>query len=148
MIVMKRVLVATDFSETSDAALAYGRSLARQFGAALHVLHIMDNAFLRPTAVDPAVIKATAWRALRERVTDSDRNELKAHPVIETSDTPAEAIADYATAAHIDLVVVGTHGRSGLSRFLMGSVAERVVRIAPCPVLSVHHPEQAVSVTP
>jgi nucleotide-binding universal stress UspA family protein len=57
------------------------------------------------------------------------------------SDSPAEEIADYARDASIELIVVGTHGRTGVSHLLVGSVAERVVRTAPCPVLTVRHPE-------
>jgi nucleotide-binding universal stress UspA family protein len=59
-----------------------------------------------------------------------------------TGGTPAQAITDYAKKAEIDLIVVGTHGRRGLSHMVTGSVAERVVRTAPCPVLSVRHPER------
>jgi nucleotide-binding universal stress UspA family protein len=61
--------------------------------------------------------------------------------VVETSDEPADAIVQYARSAHIDLIVIGTHGRSGLSQLLVGSVAERVVHHAPCPVLTVRQPE-------
>jgi K+-sensing histidine kinase KdpD len=61
--------------------------------------------------------------------------------VLDTSDQPAEAITRYATSEDVDLIVMGTQGRSGLSHLLAGSVAERVVRHAPCPVLTVRHPE-------
>jgi nucleotide-binding universal stress UspA family protein len=141
MIALKHILVATDFGDASDAALTYGRALARTFGATLHVLHVVGNYFLRPMLADPHLLNAAAARRLHERLTDEDRAVLHAHAVVETSDAPAEAIAAYAASAHIDLIVMGTHGRSAMEQLLVGSVAERVVRTAPCPVLTVRHPE-------
>jgi nucleotide-binding universal stress UspA family protein len=142
MILLKHVLVATDFSPPSEAALAYGRELARTFGASLHLLHIVENSFLRPTTSDPHAILATKTRTLNGLLTDADR---RAHggvrAVVEVSDFPAQAIAQYAKTEAMDLIVMGTHGRSTVSQILAGSVAERVVRIATCPVLTVRHPE-------
>jgi len=74
-------------------------------------------------------------------VTDEDRTQLHAKPIVITSVSPAETIVNYAKEHPIDLVVMGTHGRKALAHLLMGSVAERVVRTAPCPVLTVRHPE-------
>ena len=142
MIVAKNLLVATDFSPASDAALAYGRALARTFGATLHLLHVLENPFLRPTFGDADDIRANVLQSLESRLTPQDRAVLGAHAVLETSDHPAEAIVEYAERAGIELIVLGTHGRSGVERVLMGSVAERVVRTAPCPVLTVRHPER------
>lgn len=141
MIALKQVLVATDFSPTSDVALAYGRAVARMFGAALHVLHVMENPFLRPTTADPRTLEAAAWRALNEQLTEEDGRELRGRVVMETADGIADGIVDYAKTAGIDLVVMGTNGCGALSQLLVGSVAERVVRTAPCPVLTVRHPE-------
>ena len=67
---------------------------------------------------------------------------MKAKPVLLISSSPAIAIAEYAEESQADLIVMGTHGRNGVTHLLMGSVAERVVRIAPCPVLTVRHPER------
>lgn len=136
------ILVATDFGEAADRALTYGRTLARAFGASLHVLHVLENVFMRAVVADPRHIEAAALRRLDERVTDDDRRTLRALPIIDTSDQPAESIVAYARTAHIDLIVIGTHGRGPMERLLMGSVAERVVRTAPCPVLTVRHPRQ------
>jgi nucleotide-binding universal stress UspA family protein len=141
MIVMTQILVATDFSEASAAAMEYGRALARTFGASLHLLHVIENPFLRPHAVDPHTIKNAALSHLFDRLTDDDRRKLHATPVLETSDDPADAIVKYAKARQIDLIVMGTHGRGTVAQILEGSVAERVVRLAPCPVLTVRHPE-------
>ena len=141
MIVLKKLLVATDFGPAANAALTYGQALARTFDAELHLLHVMENSFLRASPADPQAHKAAVVRTLREQLTAGDRARLKAHVVVETSDSPADAITEYATAANIDLIVMGTNGRSGVAQLLVGSVAERVVRTARCPVLTVKHPE-------
>jgi len=141
MIVLKQILVATDFSEASAAALNYGRALARTFGASLHLLHVMENPFLRPTPADPHAIQSATLRGVAGRLTDDDRGVLHATAVLETSDNPADAIVQYARARGIDLIVMGTHGRSAVAQIFDGSVAEKVVRTAPCPVLTVRHPE-------
>lgn len=142
MIDLKQVLVAVDFDEMSNVALNYARSLARTFGARLHVLHVMENPFMRPMANDPHAIEAGITRRLLDTLTDEDRTVLHAVPVLRTSDAPAEEIVKYAQAEQIDLIVLGTHGRPGVAHFLMGSVAEKVVRTAPCPVLTLRHPER------
>jgi nucleotide-binding universal stress UspA family protein len=141
MIRLNQILVATDFSEASEVALDYGRDLARTFGASLHVLHVMENTFLRPMPGDPYLLKAAAVKHLTERITDDDRTALHAVATLETSDTPADEIVKFAAAHEVGLIVMGTRGRGTMARLLMGSVAERVVRTAPCPVLTVRHPE-------
>ena len=141
MVAVKNILVPIDFSTASDAALMYGRALARRFGARLHVLHVVENAFLRPTVADPHAVEASALQRLSEQLTDDDRDHLRVAAATVKSDAPAVEIAAYAKASGIDLIVMGTHGRSGVSHLLIGSVAERVVRTAPCPVLTVRHPE-------
>jgi nucleotide-binding universal stress UspA family protein len=141
MIALKRILVATDFGPAAEAALTYGRALARNFGATLTVIHVAENFFLRATTADPHALKAALARRLEERLTVADRSALQARAVLDTSDQPADAITTYAKQAEIDLIVMGTHGRDGLTHLLVGSVAERVVRTASCPVLTVKHPE-------
>jgi nucleotide-binding universal stress UspA family protein len=96
---------------------------------------------MRPTTADPHALKAAMARRLEERLTVDDRSALHARAVLETSDQPADEITRYAKQAEIDLIVMGTHGRDGLAHLLVGSVAERVVRTASCPVLTVKHPE-------
>src|SRR5262245_56571282 len=145
VILMNAVLVATDFGETSNAALIYGRNLARTFGARLHVLHVADK--MSATAGDElfagdlddlqteVVQKATT--RLEAALTDNDLTMLRATPAVRVSTDPARAIIEYAKECHVDIIVVGTHGRGAISHLFMGSVAEHVVRHAPCPVLVV-----------
>jgi nucleotide-binding universal stress UspA family protein len=150
MIAIKKVLVATDFSAPSETALNYARAMARAFGAELHVLHVFEPLWITSADVVGGGValatmiqglEDTAKKQLEEAVTEEDRRELKAVPVMMTSESPAREIAKYANDQKVDLVVIGTHGRSGLTRLLIGSVAEKIVRLAPCPVLTVHHPE-------
>ena len=149
MIALKNILVATDFGEASDAAVAYGRELARSFGATLHVLHVADDVYVRLggdayVAVLPELqkdIENAAHKSLDQLLVDNDPNPLPVKKVVMTSSSTASAIVQYAADADIDLIVVGTHGRGAMAHLLMGSVAERVVRTARCPVLTVRHPE-------
>lgn len=147
MLAPTNILVAADFSECSMTALTYGRSLARLFGARLHILHViepfaMDSSafgmFAAPAVAIGAQLEAAARQRLAEIVTDDDRRELRAVVALRSEDTPAHAIVQYCREERIDLVLVGTHGRKGFSHAVMGSVAEKVVRLAPCPVLTVH----------
>jgi nucleotide-binding universal stress UspA family protein len=149
MIALKHVLVATDFSEPSEAALTYGRHFARTFGATLHVIHVVENVMARFAADAYPVMLPDLQREVEEAgekrlldvLSDDDKKELHAVPIIRTSAAPAAAIAEYAKEANIDLIIMGTHGRGAVAHLLMGSVAERVVRTASCPVLTVRHPQ-------
>lgn len=122
---IRQILFPTDFSDASRPAGAAAADFARQFGARLHVLHVV------PPVTDPT----TAPAALRAVVDDLGHGL----PVVTAiaSGLPARQIAAYARKNAIDLIVVGTHGRTGVSRALLGSVAEAVVRHAPCRVLTV-----------
>lgn len=149
MVAIKNILVATDFSEPSGVALAYGRDLARTYKAQLHVLHVVEDVMLRYTPEVGLIgtdlqkdIEAIARRDLDALVREDDRKELGAVAVIQRGINTADAIVEYAKANPIDLIVTGTHGRGAVRHFLMGSVAERVVRTAPCPVLTVHAHER------
>ncbi len=149
MIALKSILVATDFGEASGAALAYGRELARTFGATLHVLHVADDVYVRLggdayMAVLPELqrdLEVAAQKQLDELLIDNDPVPLPVKSAVLTSSATAAAIVQYARDLDIDLIVVGTHGRGAMAHLLMGSVAERVVRSASCPVLTVRHPE-------
>jgi universal stress protein A len=152
MMVVKKILVCTDFSEPSAVALEYGRSLARTFGASLRVLHVVEHMATR-YYIDVGYIalpdlekelEDSARQQLAAIVTDDDRRTLHAEPIVRSAASAAQAIVDDARDQGIDVIVVGTHGRGGVSRVLLGSVAERVVRTAPCPVLTVHDHERAL----
>jgi nucleotide-binding universal stress UspA family protein len=149
MINLKSIMVATDFSEPSAVALAYGRDIARSYGAALHLLHVVEDVMLRYSPevgmTSPVLqenLESRARRELDAQVTEDDRRTLKIVPIVLTSPTVPGGIVEYAKDQKIDLVIVGTHGRSGVKQLLMGSVAERVVRTAPCPVLTVRERER------
>jgi nucleotide-binding universal stress UspA family protein len=150
MLTLKNILVATDFSEASDTALAYGRELAGRFGATLHVLHVAENIYITTfgaetyAAMAPNLqqeVEQGASARLDTLLTDSDNSGPPTRPVVLTSSSPSFAIIDYAGEHEIDLIVIGTHGRGALAHLLMGSVAEKVVRLASCPVLTVRHPQ-------
>jgi nucleotide-binding universal stress UspA family protein len=88
-----------------------------------------------------AEIAGSARKRTEESLTEEDRRLLSAKAAVVQHSTPAAAIVEYAATNHVDLIVVGTHGRGALGHLFMGSVAERVVRTAPCPVLAVRNPE-------
>jgi len=149
MIKIQNILVATDFSETSDSALNYGRTLALTFGAHLHVLHVVENSLLwtglEGYAYDFALVQEGIEEAARKKlaalVGPDNGQPPRTTTVVKAGTSPAFVIADYGKAAKIDLIVMGTHGRGTVGHLLIGSVAERVVRIAPCPVLTLRSPE-------
>jgi nucleotide-binding universal stress UspA family protein len=152
VITIKNVLVATDFSPVAETALVYGRALARTFGGRLHVLHVVDNFAARFAYADASMagfaphemqadIERTAAKELEALVGDDDRRELQAVPVCRVSNNTATEITDYAKDASIDVIVIGATGRGAIDRMLLGSVADKVIRRAPCPVLAVRHPE-------
>ena len=151
MIALKQILVATDFSEASEAALLYGRQLARAHGATLHLLHIVGyvaSEMATPIGIGAnsgrlqMELEAEAQQRLDALVADDVSRGLPARAVAMSSGSIAQAILTYAEAEQIDLVIVGTHGRTGFAHFFMGSVAQHVVRRASCPVLTVRHPER------
>ncbi|QCJ45808.1 MULTISPECIES: universal stress protein [Haloprofundus] len=138
------ILVATDGSDPSEAAVDHALDLAKQYGATLHALTVVDTRVY--TDVD---IRATpVFDALEEQAQETVDAVAEAGaavdvPVVTAVEhgSPASAIVDYATGHDVDVVVVGTHGRRGVRRVVLGSVAERVVRNAPVPVLTVRDTE-------
>lgn len=150
MISLKRILVATDFGEAADAALAYGRELSRIFHARLDVIHVVENVLTRGFGAEGYVasypelqqeVEDAADRQLTSLLTEEERQRLPAATTMLKSNSPALTIVGYAKENDVDLIIMGTHGRGAIAHLLMGSVAERVVRTAPCPVLTVRHPE-------
>jgi nucleotide-binding universal stress UspA family protein len=147
-ILLQRILVPTDFSDKSGAALAYGVALVEQFGSSLHLFHVVEAIVGGETLplqlgaredVERA-IESRAWDELRGLLSPDDLKRLRAELALEWG-TPFVEIIRYARAHEIDLIAMGTHGRGGVKHLLMGSVAENVVRSSPCPVLTVRHPE-------
>jgi nucleotide-binding universal stress UspA family protein len=144
MIALKRILVPTDFSETSETAIRYGVALARAFKAQLYLLHIEEHRRGTPDADPIGLVDETTQTPAHEQLiaplTEKDIQELRPERVM-LSGKPDIEILRYAQTHETDLIVMGTHGRTGIAHMLIGSVAEKVVRSAPCPVLTVHHPE-------
>lgn len=131
---LRYVLVPIDFSDRSREALAYARSLAARCGATVELLHVVD-----PVAIDGFVGHANpvVWVEALEDSRRKLRDLAGADPHKVLEGRPADLIVDHAQAVKADLIVMGSLGRTGLERLLVGSVAERVVRLAPCPVLIV-----------
>ena len=139
-----KILCATDFSDAGQAAEAHAVSLARALGAELVYLHVNHETPLYGagplgTADVERVYEAQRrWASdtLAARVAAAQARGLRGRSVLRSGSPHAEIVAACASEG-ADMIVIGTHGRSGLDRLLMGSVAERVVRTAPCPVLTV-----------
>lgn len=144
------ILLTTDFSEASEEAVAKAGEMARVTGARLTVLNVHHHAPAAPEAVVPAekqVTPADLEAEARQRL-DHLRHSLlqgveSVSLVSVENVSPPLAICDYAARNGIDLIIIGTHGRTGVSRLLIGSVAEKVVRHASCPVLVVPHAKQS-----
>jgi nucleotide-binding universal stress UspA family protein len=145
MINLRRILVPTDFSETSAAALRYASALAHRFAARVYLLNVADYPEIGAEEDYPIGVVETMQNAahdrLRRLLTEQDVEDLQPDYATRIG-LPAEEIVRYAREHAIDLIVMGTHGREGVMRVVLGSVAETVVRRAPCPVLTVHHPER------
>ena len=146
MIDLHRILLPTDFSKFSDNALRYGVAFAEKFGAEIYLLHVVqDLALFIPEAVmmagpltaAPVEQFVTAARtALENVVAKLKLPGIAIHPEV-AEGVPYEEILRLARERDVDLIVMGTHGHTGLAHVLLGSVSEKVVRRAPCPVLTV-----------
>jgi universal stress protein A len=145
MITIRRILVPTDFSDCATPAVRYAAELADKFAAELILLHVVpDTVLALPDAVMPTPAPVADLNALTDAGKQGLANLIAAeklesrHPRPEVRiGSPAAEIVAAATDLHADLVCIGTHGRGGLARVIMGSVAELVLRQAPCPVLTV-----------
>ena len=143
-ITLAPVVVPTDFSNASFSALSRALALVGGDSAQLHVIHVLYNL----SAVEPGVVWGDVDEATRiERATKalkqilSDRNAGQAAVVVKNDPNPARAIAKYAAEVGSPLIVVAATGHTGVKRLLLGSVAERIVRMADCDVLVVRPPE-------
>jgi universal stress protein A len=139
----KKILFPTDFSSCGDAALAYATALARDMGSTILIVHVEEPPMAYGGGEMYYGVAEPDYDELKrmlERVTPSDPAVPCERRLV--TGEPARAIVDLATEENVDLIVMGTHGRTGLRRLLMGSIAEAVVRWAPCPVLTVKQPHE------
>jgi len=145
MIALKKVLLATDFSECAKTAEEYASAFADQFQAALHVLHVVVDTSLVTEAYGATLaltadyleqIKNQAKSSIDKIMAESVKPGSLGFSAIRMGSPPLE-IVKYATEKEIDLIIIGTHGRGGFMHLLLGSCAEKVVRQAQCPVLTV-----------
>ena len=146
MLRLTQILAPTDFSEHSDGALRHAAELARQFGAKLVLLHVVSNetlesiskAHVPPHPVDK--VYEDLVQEIREQYANHVPPEVRKVLETEVLVLPGVPFLEIVRAARlkgVDLIVMATHGRTGLSHALVGSVTEKVVRMAPCPVLSI-----------
>lgn len=131
----RNILFATDFSPCSEAVFLYAAALARQCEATLYSVHVIQGEVLN---VDPPVIdqlRESAVQQMHDLETSEMLQDVPFHPVI-TEGVVGATVAEVARQNDVDVIIVGTHGRTGMRKFVMGSVAEDIVRHAPCPVIA------------
>ena len=146
MIALNRILVPHDFSETSAASVTYAVALARSFGAELTFLYVGDRSQDSEIPVnEDGSVREGAREHLLTILTPGDRVALNPQFFVRAG-TPAAEIVRFASEHDTDLIVMGTHGRGVVGHMVMGSVAEKVVRTAPCPVLTVRNAVQGQAV--
>jgi len=138
MLRVKKILYPTDFSSFSNQAYFHAVALAEQHGASLTVLYVFVPGLNEPAAPPGAAAQRHYWREQLEQIRPVDPGIAVHHVLLEGD--PASEIVRYAADNVIDLIVMGTHGRTGLERLLMGSVAEKVLRESSCSVLVVKLP--------
>lgn len=146
---IKKILFPTDFSEGASNALPYAVEIAKKYGARLYMLHIIydiatASGWYVPHASFDEMYKELEAGAKKEleRFGLEQRRDLKDIEYTIMRGIPYEEILKFAKEKGIDLIVIGTHGRKGIDRMLFGSTAERVVRNAECPVLTVREPQK------
>ena len=143
----RKVLFATDFSDASQSALKYAEMLARDTKALLLIVHVQERVIhynlgdMQLPLDEPNPESAERLKA----VVPSDLSVAFEHRLV--LGLPADEILSLAESEHVDLIIMGTHGRTGLTRLLMGSVAEAVVRRAPCPVFTLRQRRHEPSLT-
>jgi len=145
MITLKKILCPVDHSECSYLALKYAISLALKDEAKLYLMHVIDSRLYdteiykfgphKLNEIDESKIRADLMKSLPEGT-----NDVLEVETIVVNGVPFNEIINAATEINVDLIVIGTHGRTGLSHVMLGSVAEKVVRKATCPVLTVRMP--------
>jgi len=143
MVLIRNILVPTDFSDCASTALEYAKALAAQFGSRVHLLHVIAT----PQLVSGPEGVAFVWPTFLPDLEKGAHDELERLAKTVTTagastavavGIPVDGILDYVAANDVDLVVMGTHGRGMMGHLLLGSVAERVIRRSPVPVLTLH----------
>jgi nucleotide-binding universal stress UspA family protein len=145
VIEIRKILAPTDFSPHAAKAVCYAARLAERLDSELHLLHVLSEVV--PAGPEPLLVPVLPPEYYQETEEESrialarSFDPAWGHPrAIEAAvrwDSPVEGVVEYARSLEIDLIVIATHGRTGLSHVLLGSVAERIVREAPCPVLTI-----------
>jgi universal stress protein A len=136
------ILAPTDFSEYSQQAIQYARELAQKFGATLMLLHVVELPPYPIEGLPPSHLAGTLLEDLEQQATSDLAQVLAKEAEVKVvrrvvMGIPYRKIVEIAEAEKVDLIIMATHGRTGFSHLFMGSVAERVVRTAPCPVLTI-----------
>ena len=140
-----RILAPVDFSDHSERAFRYATWLATRLGATVELLHVVDDPFVSG-AWNTEIYVANVPQVLEQVIVEGNRRltnmAASAQPGLDVTakvitGQPAHAIVEHARTGLFDLIVMGTHGRTGISHMVMGSVAERVTRRAHCPVLTI-----------
>ena len=135
------ILVPTDFGEAADHAFDYALALAAKLGARIVLLNVLRLPTLGLVEIGAVVTEGTMHSMHSSAQAGLDRRAERSAVAVDTlvrTGEPHAVILEVATEARADLIVMGTHGRRGIRRLLLGSVAEAVVRSAPCPVLTLH----------
>ena len=138
MIDIKHILHPTDFSELARRALPYVLEFARKYDSRIDLLHVLELPFGAISMAEEAI--ANSERQLEVLIPREDRANIEIVPFV-VRGKPSTEICRIARERETDLIVLATHGHSGLEHAVLGSTAERVVRKAPCPVLTIRHPE-------
>ncbi len=145
MIEIRTILAPTDFSKHAEVAVRYACAMAERFGSRLHLLHVLSD--VMPVGPDPMLApvlppeyykesEQSCYTALGTLLQPSWPRPASVETAVRWG-APVEVIVDHARKQAIDLIVIATHGRTGLGHVLLGSVAERIVRESPCPVLTI-----------
>ena len=140
---VRKILVPIDFSECSRKALHYATALAKQFQAEILLVHVLEMQAVRVQAFEAVYIEGNPEESAADELSKWRAKAGSQVPVktVVCSGSASREIVRTANESNIDLIVIGSHGRTGLARLLLGSTAERVVRHAPCPVLVVRERE-------
>ena len=155
MLQLQKILFPTDFSKCAEQALAHAVFLAEESRAEIHVLHVITIFQDQPSVVSNEIaetkemvkkLKDVAEKQLNKILNSHSSDDVKITTEIKRGISAAPAILEYASDNNIDLIVMGTHGRRGLGHLLLGSAAEEVVRLAPCPVFTIRELKEPKSV--